>query len=65
MLQQFTNLSNALCPAIAKHSIAHRLTLVSLSPDTVGLSLQPLTFPQNPPLKITQGACKVDDRLSV
>ena len=35
MLQHFTNLSNALSPAIAKHPVVHRLAVVSLSMDTI------------------------------
>ncbi len=47
MLQPFTNLSNALSsPAIAKHSVVHRLVVISLSMDTIRTSLRPLlTFP--------------------
>ena len=46
MLQQFTNLSNALSPAIAKHSVVHRLVVISLSMDTIRTPLWPLlTFP--------------------
>jgi len=55
MLQQFTNLSNALSLAIAKHSVVHRLALISLILDTARLPLWPLrTFPQNLPCKITK-----------
>lgn len=46
MLQQFTNLSNALSPAIAKHSALHRPVVISLSMDTIRTALWPLlTFP--------------------
>ena len=46
MLQPFTNLSNALSPAIAKHSVVHRLVVISLRRDTIRTSLRPLlTFP--------------------
>lgn len=39
ILQQFTNLSNALSAAIAKHSVVHRLALIRLILDTARLSL--------------------------
>ena len=46
MLQQFTNLSNALSLAIAEHSVVHRLVVISLSMDTIRTPLWPLlTFP--------------------
>jgi hypothetical protein len=55
MLEQFTNLSSAFPLAIAEHSVVHRLTLVSLSLDTVRLPLWPLlAFPPNLPCKITK-----------
>ena len=55
MLQQFTNLSNALSPATAKHPVVHRLAVVSLSIDTIRTPLWPLlTLPQNLPCKITK-----------
>jgi hypothetical protein len=55
MLQQFTNLGNAPALAIAKHSVVHHLTVISLSPDTVRPPLQPrLTFPPNLSGKITK-----------
>src|SRR5208337_1678004 len=48
-------LSNALSLAIAKHSVVHRLALISLILDTARLPLWPLrTFPQNLPCKITK-----------
>ena len=46
MLQQFTNLSNALSPAIAKPSVMHRLVIISLRMDTIRTPLWPLlAFP--------------------
>jgi hypothetical protein len=42
MLQQFTNLSNALSPAIAKHSVMHRLVVISLRMDTIRTPVWPL-----------------------
>lgn len=42
MLQQFTNLSNALSLAIAKPSVMHRLVIISLRMDTIRTPLWPL-----------------------
>jgi hypothetical protein len=42
MFQQFTNLSNALSPAIARHSVMHRLVVISLRMDTIRTPLWPL-----------------------
>jgi hypothetical protein len=42
MFQQFTKLSNALSPAIAKHSVMHRLVVISLRMDTIRTPLWPL-----------------------
>ena len=42
MLQQFTNLSNALSAAIAKHSVMHRLVVFTLRMDTTRTPLWPL-----------------------
>jgi hypothetical protein len=42
MFQQFTNLSNALSPAIAKHSVMHRLVVISLRMDTIRTPFWPL-----------------------
>ena len=46
MLQQFTNLSDALSPAIAKHSVVHRLLVIGPRMDTIRMPFWPLlTFP--------------------
>jgi hypothetical protein len=42
MFQQFTNLSNALSPALAKHSVMHRLVVISLRMDTIRTPFWPL-----------------------
>jgi len=54
MLKQFTNLSSALCRAVAKRSVAHGLTPIRLSLPAVPLPLRQLTFLQNLRCKITK-----------